>query len=224
MIQKETPTMDDRDTDIAQIRTWMRSVMERRHWSAEHWARVAGTSATNITRFLRGTTHVPSTRTLARLSQACGSMPEIGQQVLSLVPADRAVPLYSAKDAVNVLLLGKEPRKPTGRNVITTMQEVSVHAFAVEVSSRRMELRGITPRDIVICEPVAVLRPQPGSVVLYAVDVAKPGEGLGTFELGVFREPFITHHSIDGPEVVAVEDATIVGVAVEARRSIPLSD
>ena len=213
--------MDDRDTDIARIRTWMHSVMNRRHWSAEHWARVAGTSATNITRFLRGTTHVPSTRTLARLSQACGSMPEIGQQLLSLAPADRAVPLYSAKDAVLVLLHGKTPSEPTGKNVITTMQEVSVHAFAVEVSSRRMELHGIVPHDIVVCEPVAVLKPQPGRIVLYAVHAFKSGEDLGDFfELGVFQPPHITHHSTNAPEVVAVEDVTTIGVALEVRRSL----
>ena len=83
--------MDDRERDVVQIRAWMRTVMDNRNWSAEHWARVAGTSPTNITRFLKDAMHVPSTQTIAKLSRACGSMPDIAQQVLSLVPADRVV-------------------------------------------------------------------------------------------------------------------------------------
>ncbi len=94
------------------------------------------------------------------------------------------------------------------------MQAVSEDAFAVTVSSRRMELRGIAPDDIVTCEPAAVLKPQPGSVVLYAE------AGSKVLEFGVYRAPYITHHSSEAPEVVALEDATIVGVAVEVRRRL----
>ena len=209
--------MDDRETDVTQIRAWMRTVMDKRNWSAEHWARVAETSPTNITRFLKDSTHVPSTRTIAKLSRACGSMPEIGLKVLSPVPVEKIVPLYSAKDAVSVLLLEKAPSKTTGEKAISTMQTVSDDAFAVTVSSRRMELRGIAPQDIVTCEPVAVLKPQPGGVVLYAE------RDQEDFHLGVYREPYITHHSSAAPEVLAIADANIVGIVVEVRRSIPLS-
>jgi len=206
--------MDDRERDVTQIRAWMRTVMEARDWSAEHWARVAGTSPTNITRFLKDAMHVPSTQTIAKLSRACGSMPEIGQKVLSPVPVEKIVPLYSAKDAVSVLLLEKAPSKTTGKRAISTMQAVSEDAFAVTVSIRRMVLRGIAPDDIVTCEPVAVLKPRPGSVVLYAE------KGSKVLEFGVYQAPHITHHSSEAPEVVALEDATIVGVAVEVRRRL----
>ncbi len=59
MIQIGPHTMDDRERDVVQIRAWMRTVMDNRGWSAEHWARVAGTSPTNVTRFLKDALNVP---------------------------------------------------------------------------------------------------------------------------------------------------------------------
>lgn len=125
--------------------------------------------------------------------------------------------MYTPRDAVRVLVLN-DPPIHTGKKDITTMQNVSEHAFAVEISSRRMELRGIAPADIVVCEPVAVLSPQPGSVVLYAE------EGAERLEIGCFYPPHITHQSSMAPEVVAANDVTIVGVGVEVRRALPLRD
>lgn len=100
--------MTDRTgNETAAIRTWMRSVMEKREWSAEHWARVAGTSPTNITRFLKDGQHVPSMRTIAKLSRACGSMPTLGRGILVPVPAGVSVPM---KDVV-IIAVAREVRK-----------------------------------------------------------------------------------------------------------------
>jgi len=59
------------------IRVWMRQVMSEKHMSANHWATLAGTSPTNITRFLNSDSKfLPSARTLAKLAKIAGSSPQ----------------------------------------------------------------------------------------------------------------------------------------------------
>jgi transcriptional regulator with XRE-family HTH domain len=50
------------------LRMWMLAVMVEHDWNAQQWASKAGTSPTNITRFLNGSDHVPSYKTLAKLA------------------------------------------------------------------------------------------------------------------------------------------------------------
>lgn len=71
------------DFEAKAIRVWMREVMANREWSANRWATLAGTSATNITRFLNGGKFLPSSKTLAKLSYVAGSSPQLAQNVLS---------------------------------------------------------------------------------------------------------------------------------------------
>lgn len=61
------------------IRVWMRQVMETKGWSATRWANEAGTSPTNITRFLSGAKHTPSSSTISRLSLVAGSAPDLSR-------------------------------------------------------------------------------------------------------------------------------------------------
>lgn len=61
------------------ICVWMRSVMHQREWSANKWATMAGTSPTNITRFLNGGKFVPSSKTIGKLSYIAGSAPQLSQ-------------------------------------------------------------------------------------------------------------------------------------------------
>lgn len=59
------------------IRVWMRQVMSEKGLSANHWATLAGTSPTNITRFLNSESKfLPSARTLAKLAKIAGSSPQ----------------------------------------------------------------------------------------------------------------------------------------------------
>tara|TARA_A100000171_G_C2133907_1_gene148632 strand:+ start:2430 stop:3125 length:696 start_codon:yes stop_codon:yes gene_type:complete len=57
------------------LRVWMRSVMKNQNLSAYEWATKAETSPTNITRFLKDSKYLPSSKTIAKLSNACGSHP-----------------------------------------------------------------------------------------------------------------------------------------------------
>ena len=60
------------------IRVWMRQVMSEKQMSANHWATLAGTSPTNITRFLNSNSKfLPSARTLAKLAKVAGSSPQL---------------------------------------------------------------------------------------------------------------------------------------------------
>ena len=76
------------------IRVWMRQVMETKGWSANQWAGLAGTSPTNITRFLKDAEHIPSSRTISKLAFVAGSSP-----TFSSVPIQQgevnAVALYA---------------------------------------------------------------------------------------------------------------------------------
>ena len=67
------------------IRVWMRTVMANHNWTANGWATRAGTSTSNITRFLNSDSKfIPSARTLAKLAAVAGSSPPLlntgGQQ------------------------------------------------------------------------------------------------------------------------------------------------
>ena len=57
------------------LRVWMRDVMDSHNMSAYEWATKAGTSPTNITRFLKDSKYMPSSKTLAKLSVIVGSHP-----------------------------------------------------------------------------------------------------------------------------------------------------
>ena len=203
-----------REIEKTQIRAWMREVLAAKDWTPAHWAGVAGTSPTNITRFLKDGIHVPSTRTLAKLSNACGSWPQIGPQFERVKPAERRVPHWSEREAVAVLLHEADPPEQPKKKAVSTMIPVSEGAFAVTVSSRAMELRGIVPGDILICEPVAIQKPKEGGVVLYATNEKEK------LEIGVWQDPWIIHHTSEAMPAIKSVDATIVAVALDLRRAL----
>lgn len=67
------------DNESRAIRVWMRQVMDQKNWSANQWASLAGTSPTNITRFLKDGNHIPSSRTISKLAYVAGSSPTFSQ-------------------------------------------------------------------------------------------------------------------------------------------------
>ncbi len=80
------------DYEAKAIRVWMRSIMHTREWSANKWATLAGTSPTNITRFLNGGKFVPSSKTIGKLSYVAGSAPSLSQNA-TLDAASRTIAL-----------------------------------------------------------------------------------------------------------------------------------
>ena len=82
------------------IRVWMRTVMANHNWTANGWATRAGTSTSNITRFLNSDSKfIPSARTLAKLAAVAGSSPPLlntgGQQTTYIKR-----PVYNAEGMV----------------------------------------------------------------------------------------------------------------------------
>ena len=80
------------DYEAKAIRVWMRSIMSTRGWSANKWGTMAGTSPTNITRFLNGGKFVPSSKTIGKLSYVAGSAPQLSQNA-TLDAASRTITL-----------------------------------------------------------------------------------------------------------------------------------
>lgn len=69
--------------------------MDNREWSANKWATLAGTSATNITRFLNGSSKFcPSARTIGKLARVAGSQPSLSQIPIGTLNA-RSVDVYT---------------------------------------------------------------------------------------------------------------------------------
>lgn len=121
------------DYESKAIRVWMRSVMATREWSANKWATMAGTSPTNITRFLNGGKFVPSSKTIGKLSYIAGSAPSLSQNA-SLDAASRTVTL---KDH-----LGNDIGQV---NVYNLTGEIVAYKF-----NRDSPTYGIDPNDIVV--------------------------------------------------------------------------
>lgn len=60
------------------VRVWMRAVMDDRGWTANEWANMAGTSPTNITRFLSPTSKImPSVDTICKLAMIARTQPNL---------------------------------------------------------------------------------------------------------------------------------------------------
>lgn len=57
------------------VRAWMRSVLETKGWSANEWAKAAGTTPTNITRMLGPKGALPNVDTLVKLARIARSQP-----------------------------------------------------------------------------------------------------------------------------------------------------
>lgn len=82
------------DYETNAVRIWMRTVMDSREWSANKWATLAGTSATNITRFLNGSSKFcPSARTIGKLARVAGSQPSLSQIPIATMES-RSVDFY----------------------------------------------------------------------------------------------------------------------------------
>ena len=82
--------------EVRGIRVWMRQVMDKNGWSANRWASLAGTSPTNITRFLKDAAHCPSARTIAKLALVAGTAPSFTHQVIQQGEVN-AVALYDTE-------------------------------------------------------------------------------------------------------------------------------
>jgi SOS-response transcriptional repressor LexA len=207
-------TRDDKDREARQVRAWMRDVMSEKEWSAQRWADLAGTSATNITRFLKDSKFTPSTVTIAKLSRVAGSMPNLGRVAVAQVPTERGVPLYKEKDLKDLLLRKGSSETLRAERYVYTTQRPSEGAFAFRSATRSLELRGILAGDTLICEPATIQQPRDGDVVVYDRD------GAAHFQIGYFESERIVHYSTERLPPVELSEVVAVGVAIEVRRTL----
>lgn len=136
------------DYESKAIRVWMRSVMQTREWSANKWATLAGTSPTNITRFLNGGKFVPSSKTIGKLSYIAGSAPSLSQTA-TLDAASRTITLMDH--------LENEIGRVTVYNLTG---DIVAYKF-----DRESPTYGIDPNDIVVARKQKKF--EDGNVVLF---------------------------------------------------------
>ncbi|AWU95324.1 helix-turn-helix domain-containing protein [Azospirillum ramasamyi] len=207
------------DTRRAILR-WMTGVMEAKGWSAGGWARLAGVTATNLTRFLRDPVmgSVPSADTLVRLARVAGSEPRFLDDH-AYAPVSR-VPVLTLEQAHIFLDLGRrageaflEGALKQGASSVAMDGRTSRRAFALRILSKSLDAAGVLPRDCVVLEPLDVLTPQTGDVVVTV--------GEGTICGYRFFPPHLMPVSTD-PDCrpTAIDRAHVAGVAVHVVRAL----
>ncbi|HYG90865.1 MAG TPA: helix-turn-helix transcriptional regulator [Azospirillum sp.] len=207
------------DTRRALLR-WMTGVMEAHGWSAGAWARAAGVTPTNLTRFLRDPANgsIPSADTIGRLARAGGSEPRFLDD--GAYPLVCRVPLLDLSQVHALLHLGRRGREAfiaaalrDGNTSVTVDRPASRRAFALKIGSRSLNAAGVLPNDRVVLEPVDLLPPKPGDVVVTVSDDTVCGYR--------FFPPHLLPVSTDpdcGP--TPVDDARVAGVAVHVVRRL----
>lgn len=166
------------------IKVWMREVMTAKGWTASQWARRAGTTPTNITRFLSPTSSImPSSATIAKLSRVAGSQPKLNPLQNLNVDFTWQVPCISA-----ALLSSFKPEQLWGYimtpaamgQTIAVDGPIDGPAFVADVPSLGMTGRGIQPGDRILIEQCKARDLVPGNVVLFRhEDTARIGEWQG---------------------------------------------
>jgi SOS-response transcriptional repressor LexA len=168
------PMDQAQDEVLSRIRSWMQEVLETKGWTASHWARQAGTSATNITRVLDSKSSImPTAKSVALLAQVAGSQPQLTGW--SNEPDDHRLPVLHWDS------LAGGVRRQVG-SILSPLP--STTAFGVACLSDEMVRSGIFEGDMLVVEPLAVKRPPAGQVVVYAAG--------GTTHIGEVVPPFVT--------------------------------
>lgn len=186
------------------IRRWMRKVLADKNWTANRWAKLSGTTPTNITRFLNpASTIVPSADTIAKLAMVAGSMPEIGSKPattpVQMVPLRAWGHLTRAKQK----LLGHVP---------TTMV-ASTEAYAVTCESDALDLGGVQRGDTLICEPPRLYKPAKERICLMSIGHRA--------HLGLYMPPFLMPKSTNTQHIaLPLEDGEVLGVVIAIIRSL----
>ncbi len=199
---------------------WMTGVMEAHDWSAGAWARAAGVTPTNLTRFLRDPVEgsMPGADTIGRLARAAGSEPRFLDG--DTHPAACRVPLLDLDQVHALMALGQRAGEAylaaalrDGSASVAVDRPASRRAFALKIGSRSLNAAGVLPNDRVVLEPLDLLPPKPGDMVVTVSDRSVCGYR--------FFPPHLLPVSTDpdcGP--TPLDDAHVAGVAVHVVRPL----
>jgi hypothetical protein len=183
---------------------WLVATREGHDLSWERWADLAGTSGTNITRFLKHGRPVPKLGTLYALADAVGAArPSFGATLRMGKPIDR-VPVI----AISVLQLrGWEQAMLQA----VDFREVSpnfAETIAFKVTADTARFDGILPGDFVIC---ARTDPQPGQQVAVA-----EGEGCAVYR---WHPPHLIPATPGAPPIPC-DSRMVLGVVRQVQRDV----
>lgn len=131
------------------IRVWMRQVMQEHGLSANAWAVKAGTSPTNITRFLNSDSKfIPSARTLAKLAKVVRSSP----QFLNASKQERIrIPVLDANGQVDhMIVVERDDVVAYKLKEYTGMGAKGIHSYATVIVEPRDSWNDIEEDDIVV--------------------------------------------------------------------------
>ena len=207
------------DTRRALLR-WMTAVMEAHDWSAGAWARAAGVTPTNLTRFLHDPAEgsMPGADTIGRLARAAGSEPRFLDD--GAYPAVCRVPLLDLNQVHALMGLGRRAGEAyiaaalrDGNICVAVDRPASRRAFALTIGSRSLNAAGVLPNDRVVLEPLDLLPPKSGDMVVTVSDHAVCGYR--------FFPPHLLPVSTD-PDCrpTPLGDAHVAGVAVHVVRAL----
>lgn len=186
------------------LRQWMREVMLEHDWNAREWADKAGTSATNITRFLKGSDHIPSYSTLVKLATVAGTTiptPGVAQRGVPQV----TIPLLELLQLASDSRLSTEIKRAR-RSIVADYH--GPRAFAVRLPNSDFAALGYVAGDILVIDPD--LKPEPGKHVL-----ATDGKGSGPCR---YEPPHI--YCVVGQKKIKIEKNTVIGTVVELIRKL----
>jgi transcriptional regulator with XRE-family HTH domain len=191
-------------TAAAFLRKWMTDVMQEREWNAQEWARKASTSPTNITRFLRGSDHIPSYATLIKLAIAAGKpipTPGLAQRDL---PKVRIPLLQHSQIPVGAVADLAALTRRARQEVVADWH--GPKAFAIKLDTGKFAGLGYEPGDILVVDPDVV--PVAGKHVL-----ASNGIGTGPCR---YEPPFI--FCVAGKRRIKLDKTIVIGTVVELIR------
>tara|TARA_R110002020_G_scaffold105365_3_gene245794 strand:+ start:1801 stop:2499 length:699 start_codon:yes stop_codon:yes gene_type:complete len=218
------PQNDPKSGYAAHIARWMNQVMAEQGWSASEWSRLAATSPTNVTRFLKALAegnkivHVPSSTTIAKLARVCGYGPEMSMTAPSERVSMLEIPYGTIDDLKDVPLpaltgsdwaaIMQRMVKSVAVNLTENRQEI-----AVQINSDSLNAGAVVRNDVVVCRPVHVQPPQSGDIVVARYD--------GELSALIYQPPWLLPKStLDRYIPQSIEDAPIVGVAIRVIRDL----
>lgn len=184
--------MTDDSTVRRNIKVWMRDVMTAKGWTASAWARKAGTSPTNITRFLQPTaTVLPSSDTLSKLARAAGSQPKLGNAIdviatrgwqLPYVPVT-VVSAYAPMQLWEIVMDGR-----SAFEMLMVDAPLDGPAVVTDVFGMGMAARGIMPGDRIIVERIQKKDVEAGQIIMFTHE--------GKVKVAEWQSPLLIFHPL----------------------------
>lgn len=190
---------------------WMQGVMDDKNITASEWARKAGTSPTNITRFIRERKFTPRGSTLIKLAEVVGVSPpvlgndDVQAYTVSIIPHVHSSALTGWNGTEKLRRLAKEGDE------VATVARISKNSFAVTLTENTMMLEGFIVGDKMVIDPDAKPRHGDKVAALHPSD-----KTVGCFK---YKPPFLLARTVGSDsDVIEIKDRTILGVVVQQVR------